>query len=704
SLSYYNEYTRILILYNELVTKYNQLEIDYKSIQSLLQQKNEAYLQCQNELNTYQNLLYHQKKKSDDIDQLRLTLNEREIKIQELLNSENQLLIKKSELEFNLKLLEENNIKLKSNQQLLDQIQLDLKRITHERDLAIVDKKQMENEIEINRKNLLQYEERELKLTNEVERLFQIEKSLRNELEQLENSDQEKTKMIHQFASSDEQSQQELLANFQSLKYECEKIKESNTNLNIRLQEQIQCTQNLQNSLEQFQQDREQNVNEHLFQYQDSLREQISISARLTNENNELQQRLEDANEVLSSMNRLNDEIKAKEILINKLQIEIDHKNKQIFEYNKNFEATNDTRVEKQLVKNILLSYFHTPIDKQQEVVPILSALVGFTQEEYQKVVHSISNNYNNNTSNNWLTGWLSANSSKPKTQSNNSLDQSNKSFAELLIQYVDQQSFDDFSETLSNSNTHECNVHQNSPNLSLSTSDKSTHVSTDEQLTTTISTVSTVEDDIDIDNPPSLPKSSILVDDLSFYLFTNTKRIMAYHSSFANSKFRLGNMALLPIRTSYSGPAPIETSTENEDIIDEALKYFRANIFFRNYDIKHDADRTLIYLTLYITECLRRLQKCQSRIQAQKELSALAISTFPIPGDADFPLNGMFVKPAHSEIDKMKQYLEQLRKECSDRMIDRVIDPETNKPSKWWLCFVRRCFMDKTLLNIGSL
>ncbi|CAF3434428.1 unnamed protein product, partial [Rotaria socialis] len=67
SLSYYNEYTRILILYNELVTQYNQLEIDYKSIQSLLQQKNEAYLQCQNELNTYQNLLYHQKKKSDDI-------------------------------------------------------------------------------------------------------------------------------------------------------------------------------------------------------------------------------------------------------------------------------------------------------------------------------------------------------------------------------------------------------------------------------------------------------------------------------------------------------------------------------------------------------------------------------------------------------------------------------------------------------------
>jgi hypothetical protein len=35
------------------------------------------------------------------------------------------------------------------------------------------------------------------------------------------------------------------------------------------------------------------------------------------------------------------------------------------------------------------------------------------------------------------------------------------------------------------------------------------------------------------------------------------------------------------------------------------------------------------------------------------------------------------------SFIDKMKQYLEQLRKECSDRMFDRVIDPEMDKPSK---------------------
>lgn len=47
--------------------------------------------------------------------------------------------------------------------------------------------------------------------------------------------------------------------------------------------------------------------------------------------------------------------------------------------------------------------------------------------------------------------------------------------------------------------------------------------------------------------------------------------------------------------------------------------------------------------------QCLIDVQ-CQSRIQAQKELASLAISNFPIPGDADFPLTGMFAKPSPGE------------------------------------------------------
>lgn len=90
-----------------------------------------------------------------------------------------------------------------------------------------------------------------------------------------------------------------------------------------------------------------------------------------------------------------------------------------------------------------------------------------------------------------------------------------------------------------------------------------------------------------------------------------------------------------------------------DSDIIDEAIYYFKANVFFKNYEIKvpesssasaglrpgiaaplaavvhmfhlvadvaasacgvfqNEADRTLIYVTLYISECLKKLQKVE--------------------------------------------------------------------------------------------
>lgn len=150
SLSYYNEYTRILNIYNELTGKYSQLQIEHESIQGMIQQKNEAYLQCQNELNTYQNLFYHQKKKTDESDSLRLMLNERDERLEKFSDEEKQWSIKQSELETKLKSFEDNQIKFMSNQHRAEDLQLELKRVTHERDLAIVEKKQLE----INEKNV----------------------------------------------------------------------------------------------------------------------------------------------------------------------------------------------------------------------------------------------------------------------------------------------------------------------------------------------------------------------------------------------------------------------------------------------------------------------------------------------------------------------------------------------------------------------
>jgi actin related protein 2/3 complex subunit 3 len=47
----------------------------------------------------------------------------------------------------------------------------------------------------------------------------------------------------------------------------------------------------------------------------------------------------------------------------------------------------------------------------------------------------------------------------------------------------------------------------------------------------------------------------------------------------------------------------------DEEDIIDETLQTFKANILFRNFEVKGNADRLLIYLTLYVSQCLRKIQ-----------------------------------------------------------------------------------------------
>ena len=40
-------------------------------------------------------------------------------------------------------------------------------------------------------------------------------------------------------------------------------------------------------------------------------------------------------------------------------------------------------------------------------------------------------------------------------------------------------------------------------------------------------------------------------------------------------------------------------------DIIDEAIIYFRANVLFKNFNIDGDADKLLVYITVFIQKCL---------------------------------------------------------------------------------------------------
>ncbi|XP_063702510.1 actin-related protein 2/3 complex subunit 3-like [Culicoides brevitarsis] len=174
-----------------------------------------------------------------------------------------------------------------------------------------------------------------------------------------------------------------------------------------------------------------------------------------------------------------------------------------------------------------------------------------------------------------------------------------------------------------------------------------------------------------------------------------------AYHSQIKDFPSAIGNLALLPLRTQYRGPAP--AANAEQDIIDEALYYFKANVFFRTYEVKSEVDRVLIYVTLYISECLKKLQRCSNKAQAQQEMYTLAISKFDIPGDKTFPLNTVYAKPRDAtEADLMRQYILQLRQETGLRVAEKAFGAD-GKPNKWWLCFAKKKFMDKSLSGPGQ-
>lgn len=140
----------------------------------------------------------------------------------------------------------------------------------------------------------------------------------------------------------------------------------------------------------------------------------------------------------------------------------------------------------------------------------------------------------------------------------------------------------------------------------------------------------------------------------------------------------------------------------DGQDIIDEALSYYKALVFFQAYTIQSRSDRLLIYLILFITDCLKILSKCADKAEAHKQINMIANSKFPIPGDSDFPLNCACAPPTSAADDgSFPSYLKQLRQECGCRVCEKAFQEQGREmptPSKWWTCFAKIKFLNLSL------
>eukprot|EP01130_Rhizamoeba_saxonica_P008216 TRINITY_DN3322_c0_g1_i1.p1 TRINITY_DN3322_c0_g1~~TRINITY_DN3322_c0_g1_i1.p1 ORF type:complete len:175 (-),score=32.69 TRINITY_DN3322_c0_g1_i1:64-588(-) len=171
------------------------------------------------------------------------------------------------------------------------------------------------------------------------------------------------------------------------------------------------------------------------------------------------------------------------------------------------------------------------------------------------------------------------------------------------------------------------------------------------------------------------------------------------YHSKIEveNGIRIIGRIPILPVKTDVRGPAP-PAQPANEDILDEVLRYFKANILFRNYEIESDADRSIVYFTLYVSQCLNAIDR-KSKSAAAGILHNLAVSNFSLPGDSNFPLGGMVVAPdSRSDADVLRQYFTQCRQELGLRLIELVYVDDDRQPDKWWACFNKTKFLNMQL------
>ncbi|GMH38390.1 hypothetical protein BSKO_06274 [Bryopsis sp. KO-2023] len=171
----------------------------------------------------------------------------------------------------------------------------------------------------------------------------------------------------------------------------------------------------------------------------------------------------------------------------------------------------------------------------------------------------------------------------------------------------------------------------------------------------------------------------------------------MVYHSSFNSDEAQQTcGCPVLPLSGRARGPAPV---TAQPDIVDETLNLFRANVLFRSFEVKGPADKLLIYLSLYVSACLKRLQETRcGREEAEKHLFTMAHEAFRIPGDPGFVLNGIMGEPeTKAEQDFIRIYLRQCREEAGRRLVAKCYQ-DAAKPDKFWLAFANKKFLGKVL------
>ncbi len=159
-----------------------------------------------------------------------------------------------------------------------------------------------------------------------------------------------------------------------------------------------------------------------------------------------------------------------------------------------------------------------------------------------------------------------------------------------------------------------------------------------------------------------------------------------AYHSKFVDYDWDAPfGIAILPLRPDIEG----------EDIIDEALACFRVNIYFQNFEIKSDADRTLVYLMVLIQKCLSILKDAGEDEEKAKKAMSIFLRE-PVPSMTSSKFFMKYITSSNKgKGDDLAKYFKTLRKALVERLMGILFHEEWGTMDhKFWIQFHKKKFL----------
>ncbi|XP_024130642.1 thyroid receptor-interacting protein 11 [Oryzias melastigma] len=330
-----------------------------------------------------------------------------------------------------------------------------------ERDQMMMALKQKQMETAAVQAELQHMRDKEQRLNLELERLrnhlLEIEDSYTREALSAEDREAELRRRValldEKLATSStavESASQQASMQVESLQEQLSMVvkQRDDTLLQLRTsQEQVNqyavSLSNLQMVLEQFQQEEKSMYTAELEKHRREKEEWRRKAVLLQEQASALQLNLEEANAALDSASRLTDQLDLKEEQIEELKRQIDVRQEMLEEAQKklmNLLNSTEGKIDKVLMRNLFLGYFHTPKAKRADVLRLMGSVLGLTREDVDKMLEEdVQRGVTG-----WVSSWLGGRGAQsvPNTPQRPGAGPGlNSSFSEMFVKFLEMES-----------------------------------------------------------------------------------------------------------------------------------------------------------------------------------------------------------------------------------------------------------------------